>query len=759
MIKKFLKSFLSINPTSITIGLTFIVLILFGFGIAIFELIELKTYDLRFRARGIKQPSPEIILAVIDEKSLDIEGRWPWPRSKIAKFIDILSQDGAKVIGFDIGFIEPDENSRLQLLNQLEQTIEKLQIKEERLTTFLQESKTEADNDLVLAEAIKRSNARIVLGYWFYMEQAFLNYEIKQDEIDRQLRLIDNSRYPITLKKPDVYIDPFITAYAPEANLEILSAAAKSSGYLNHVPDLDGDSRDGIVRSFSLILKCGQEIYAPLSIQCIWNYLDQPQLMVKVASYGIDIQMGDRLIPTDERGRVLLNFLGPEKTFPYYSISDILQNNFPKGTFANKIVITGATALGLGDTVNTPFSSTAEYPGPEVHATIIDNILKNDYLYKPQWTKIYDVMAIVILGLLTGFIIQRLGALKGVLFAAGLFIIHILAARWFFIHLHLWVNIVYPLLALSLIYTSLTLYRYITEERERKKIRGAFSYYVSSSVVNEMLKSPDKLKLGGDKKDLSVLFSDIRGFTTISEGMTPEDLVHLLNEYLTVMTDIVFKYDGTLDKYIGDALMAVYGAPLDQTDHPIRACHSALDMMKGLKQLNEKWIQEGKNPLDIGIGINTGMMMVGNMGSDQRFDYTVMGDAVNLGSRLEGANKAYKTNILISDTTYERVKNEFVCMELDSVRVKGKIRPVKVFQLMGRAGEVSAEIREAMKYFHKGLWLYKKQKWDEAISAFEIVTAMDGSNYAAKLYIARSNNLKLNPPPPDWDGVFTMQTK
>jgi adenylate cyclase len=225
------------------------------------------------------------------------------------------------------------------------------------------------------------------------------------------------------------------------------------------------------------------------------------------------------------------------------------------------------------------------------------------------------------------------------------------------------------------------------------------------------------------------------------------------------MTDIVFKYDGTLDKYIGDALMAVYGAPLDQTDHPTRACHSALDMMKGLKQLNEKWIQEGKNPLDIGIGINTGMMMVGNMGSDQRFDYTVMGDAVNLGSRLEGANKAYKTHILISDATYERVKNEFVCMELDSVRVKGKIRPVKVFQLMGRTGEVSAEIREAIKYFHKGLWLYKKQKWDEAISAFEIVTAMDGSNYAAKLYIARSNNLKSNPPPQDWDGVFTMQTK
>ncbi|MDY6972717.1 MAG: adenylate/guanylate cyclase domain-containing protein, partial [Thermodesulfobacteriota bacterium] len=343
-------------------------------------------------------------------------------------------------------------------------------------------------------------------------------------------------------------------------------------------------------------------------------------------------------------------------------------------------------------------------------------------------------------------------------FASGLFIILILMSRWLFISSGILFNIVYPLLALSLIYTSLTVFHYLTEERERKKIKGAFSYYVSSSVVNEMLKNPDQLKLGGDKKDLSVLFSDIRGFTTISEGLAPEDLVHLLNEYLTVMTDVVFKYDGTLDKYMGDAIMAIYGAPLNQQDHPSRACHSALEMMEKLNKLNKKWIREGKPPMDIGIGINTDMMMVGNMGSDQRFDYTVMGDAVNLGSRLEGINKNYRTNILISESTYERVKDEFVCMEVDRVRVKGKTLPVNIYQLLAY-NQLPETRGQAISLFHQGLELYRRQKWDEAIRVFQGVVDIDKGVGVAEVYIQRSRDLKANPPSPNWDGVFIMTTK
>jgi len=281
---------------------------------------------------------------------------------------------------------------------------------------------------------------------------------------------------------------------------------------------------------------------------------------------------------------------------------------------------------------------------------------------------------------------------------------------------------------------------------------------VSTSVVNEILRHPEQLKLGGDKKELTVLFSDIRGFTSISEGLSPEELVHLLNEYLTVMTDIVFKHEGTLDKYMGDAIMAIYGAPFEQEDHAARACLSALEMMEALKLLNKKWMGEGKPPLDIGIGINTGLMMVGNMGSEQLFDYTVMGDAVNLGSRLESANKSYRTNILISESTYEEVREEFVCMEVDSVRVKGKNLPVKIYQLLGHR-KVPEQLSKAVSYFEEGLKSYKERRWQEAIGNFKLVKKLDGDLQVADLYIQRCLDLIANPPPPDWDGVFTMTTK
>ena len=757
--KKSFKAIFSLNPISITAFIIILILTLFFIGLSIFDTIELKTYDLRFRSRGLKKPSSKVVMAVIDEKSLDNEGRWPWPRKKIAKMLDILSEDGAKVIGFDIGFLEPDENSTLKFIEDFEQKIKSLPIKNKSLNQYIQKRKAEADNDVILANTIKRLKAKIVLGHFFHMSRTILEYKLPEEKIEKQLELIANSRYPIIqYEKQGLSVSSFLdrlTAYVPESNLEILSRAAPSSGFFNMEPDADG-----IIRLAWLMVKCGDDLYSPMAIQCVWQYLDKPQMIVKVAIYGIEgVRIGDTFIPTDESGRMMINYLGPERTFDHYSITDILNNNFPKGTFKDKIVLVGATAIGLGDIRNTPFSSTGEYAGIEVHANVIDNILTKSFLHKPTWSNIYDIFTIIILGLLIGIVLPRLSAIKGILFTIALFVLHILISRWFFNQFGFLVNIVYPLLTIILIYTSLTLFYYITEERERKKIRGAFSYYVSSSVVNEMLKSPERLKLGGDKKDLSVLFSDIRGFTTISEGLTPEELVHLLNEYLTVMTDIVFKYDGTLDKYIGDALMAVYGAPLDQPDHPVKACQSALDMMDGLKALNEKWILEGKKPLDIGIGINTGPMMVGNMGSEQRFDYTVMGDAVNLGSRLEGANKSYKTHILISDATYQRVKDEFDCMELDSVRVKGKSLPVSIYQLIGEKGYIPKESLETIDYFHRGLRFYREQKWDKAIETFRKVFIMDNSIYAARLYIDRAKELKANPPGADWDGVFTMTTK
>ena len=749
---KTVRSLTTINPLSITIYLTLLIVVVFFIGPSFLEVVELKTLDLRFKSRGFMQANDAIVLAVIDEKSLDEEGRWPWPRSKIARLVDYLSDDEAKVIGFDIGFLEPDENN-LSFIQQLESKLGSLRLNNKELERFLSESKMLADNDRILAHSIKQSKAKVILGYFLHMDQKSLGYEIESQVIDNRIAQISISKYPVVqFPEEDANIALLIDAYSPEVNIPILNQSADSSGYFNMIPDLDG-----AVRWIPLMIKCKQEILSPLSIQCVWHYLDRPPLILKMASYGVQgIQMGDTFIPTDETGQMMINYLGPPKTFTHYPITDIINNRIPKGTFKNKMVLVGTTALGIYDMRNTPFSLV--YPGLEVHATIIDNTLAQNFLIRPDWIKILDVLAIILMGVVTGLIIPRLNAVKGILFAICLFIAHILLSRLFFVNYGLWFNITYPLAALIVLYVSHTIYKYVTEERERKKIKGAFTYYVSSSVVNEMLKHPEKLKLGGERKELTVLFSDIKGFTTIAEGLTPEELVNLLNEYLTVMTDVVFKYDGTLDKYIGDAIMAVYGAPLDLPDHPFKACRSALEMIKELQKLNEKWIGEGRQAFDIRIGINTGPMMVGNMGSKQRFDFTAMGDSVNLGSRLEGANKSYKTDIIIGELTYERVKNEFVCMELDSVRVKGKKKPVKIYSLVGVKD--IPEIPEAIvNQFNEAVTVYKERKWDEAIQIFENIAGVDPDLYAAQLYIERCNNFKKRPPPPDWDGVYVMTSK
>ena len=301
-------------------------------------------------------------------------------------------------------------------------------------------------------------------------------------------------------------------------------------------------------------------------------------LSLNLAGYGVEnIKVGNIIIPTDESGRLLINYLGPAKTFPHYSIADIIDGKIPEENIRNKIVLVGATAMGIYDLRVTPFGTV--YPGVEIHATVIDNILHHNFLRHSSVTKFIDLCAIILFGLLMGLIIPRLRAVTGVICAFLIIGVFITVNMIVFSRFNTWLNLIYPVLTMMIIYLGITVYRYITEEREKKKIRGAFQYYLTASVINEMLKDPSKLKLGGDKKDLSVLFSDIRGFTTISEKLTPEELVHLLNEYLTAMTDIVFKYDGLLDKYMGDAIMAVYGAPLDQPDHPLRACRTALDMM------------------------------------------------------------------------------------------------------------------------------------------------------------------------------------
>ena len=754
MIKK-LKLFITVNPLSLTFYSMLMVFVLFMIGFPIFELIELKTYDLRFLMRGQKKPANAVVMAVIDEKSLDKEGRWPWPRAKIADLIDILNKDEAKVIGFDIGFLEPDENSNLKLINQFENQISTLNIKNNKLFDFIKTGKAKADNDLALAKAIKNSSAAVVLGYFFHTSKAGLGYEISSEEINRRLSQIDPSKYPVIIfedQKPEN--SPFLNAYAPETNLELLTKVSDASGYFNTIPD-----RDGVLRWAPLIIQCGENIFPPLPMQCVSHYLDKPQLMVKVVIYGVEgIQMGKQFIPTDEYGRILINYLGPPKTFPNISITDILHDKFQKGTFKDKIVLVGATAEGIYDLRNTPFSPV--HPGMEVHANIIDNILTGDYLKIPKRADVYNLISIIIIGSLIGFVIPRLDALKSAIFAVIIFSAFILIVCWLFIYYGIWLNMVYPLLALSCVYISITIFRYFTEEKQRKEIKSAFSRYAPSNVVNEISHNPDQLKLGGEEREISVLFCDLAGFTKYSEIYEPNAMIQIISEYFNEMTEQVFAFEGLLKEYVGDELMAIFGAPLEQKDHAKRACLTALAMRERLQAMRPVWEGKGRPSLRARTGINSGTMLVGNVGSKYRFSYGALGDHVNLGSRLEGINKIYGTKILIGENTAKLVEGSFLLREIDFVRVKGKEKPVRIYELLGLLDtDLPEKTQSAYNYYAEGLEAYRSQRWSDAIELFEKGQALYQGDKTFEVMSLRCRINQRQPPQPDWDGAFRERRK
>lgn len=745
-----IKKIFSVSPLKITILVISLSLVMYIVKVPFFHFMELKALDLNFMARGVRAPGGETVIAAIDEKSLAELGRWPWPRTTIARLIDTLNEYGVKSIGFDVVFAEPDENSSLKDLKELSIKIDDIGLKDPALLKFLDEKKEEADTDLALARSIKRAG-NVTLGYFFYVSKKDVEH-LSEKDIESSEEYISGSKYDIVQMRGKLDEYAVINAYSAAPNVKLLTDAANASGYFNSFSDIDGTNRWS-----PLVIRFRDNFYPPLSVSVLKQYMGGSMLSLKIADYGVEgIRIGDIEIPTDETGRILLNFLGPERTFPNYSITDIIHNRLAPGLLKDKIVLVGATATGVYDLRVTPFSTA--YPGIGIHATVIDNILHQNFIRRPGWTSLIDVFIIILVGSIMGIIISRSRAISGFLLGMVLIAAWTLINRFVFSSYNLWLSAIYPLFTILAVYIGITIYRYVTEEREKKKIKGAFQYYLTASVINEMLKDPSKLKLGGDKKNLSVLFSDIRGFTTVSEKMTPEELVHLLNEYLTAMTDVVFKYDGLLDKYMGDAIMAVFGAPLDLPDHPKRACMTAIGMMEELKKLQEKWQDEGRPVLDIGIGINTGDMVVGNMGSEMRFDYTVMGDSVNLGARLEGINKEYGTNIVISEFTYESVKDTLLCRELDSVRVKGKTLPVKIYELLGERKD-SEKLNGFVSVFEEGLAKYRQCRWDEAISCFKKAAEIRSGDPPSELYINRCRELKENPPESGWDCVYTMTKK
>jgi len=713
------------------------------------SILELKTLDARFLSRGKIPTSNQVVLVTIDEKSLDELGRWPWTRVRMAQVLDALVKAEVKVVGFDIVWAEPDENSQLKVLTEIKQKLTELKVANPNLERYIAKALQEADSDRILADSLARSQ-RAVLGYFFHFSPR--ESSGGQEGPAKEMPPLTSFNL-VKFTSEEAARVPVFEAVHAEVNIPVISQAAEGAGYFNIFPD-----PDGTVRWAPLVIKYQDRFYSSLSLAVLQKFQDNSPLALRIAEYGVDqVRLGKVSIPANEEGRLLINYRGPQKTFPHYSATDVIHGRVPEKAFQGKIALVGATAIGIYDMRVTPFEHV--YPGLEIHANVIDSILQNQFLYRPNWATLVDILVIAVVGLILGGLLPRFKAHWGALVGGALFLSVLALGQYLFETQGVWMNLTYPSLNLVFIYLGVTGYRYMTEEKEKKRIRGAFQYYLTASVVEEMLRNPDKLKLGGEKKDLTVLFSDIRGFTSISERMTPDGLVKFLNEYLTKMTDVVFKYDGLLDKYIGDAVMAVWGAPLDQPDHARRACLTALDMLDELHRLQKKWSAEGLPVLNIGIGVNAGPMVVGNMGSDRRFNYTVMGDSVNTGSRLEGLNKVYGTNIIVSQTTLEKVQEEFIARELDLVRVKGKGQPVKIFELLSLVKTASTDQRALADGFHAALAEYRKRNWDKALEAFQKVLAQFPHDGPAKLYLERSETLSKNPPPADWDGVYTMTTK
>jgi adenylate cyclase len=747
-----MKKLLKLSPFKLSILITAAGIAAYMIGIPFLDLMELKTLDLRFRSRGTSDPAPQVVLAVIDEKSINTEGKWVWPRSKMAKLIDKLSDAGARVAAFDIGFLEPDDQRVVNAISKIQANIGQFGVTDDRMQAYLDDLKLRSDEDRLLARAIENAKAKVVLGYFFHVGQMDLSH-VDEETIRTHEENIATSSYKFArFASPEAQQAPLIAATLPQSNITTIATATPFAGYFNMFPD-----PDGVVRWIPAVIKFKDSLFAPLSMMTASAYLDEP-LSVTVADFGVEsIDLGSQSVPTDEFGRVLINYHGPEKTFPHISITDILNDNVPAEMLADKIVMIGATAVGIYDLRVTPFGSV--FPGLEIHANVVSSVLQNRYIIHPAWGAIFDLIAIITAGLVLGFVLARTGVIAGGLTAFSLGTVFILFCQYVFSSQGLVLNLVYPVTVLILTYTAITGYKYLSESHQKKFIKDAFSSYLAPTVVKQLIDSPETLSLGGEERTITAFFSDVQGFTSISEQLTPSELVELLNEFLTEMTDVILAHEGTVDKFEGDAIIAFFGAPNYLENQAEVACMACIDMQARLEKLRLRWREEGRPELHMRIGLCTGPAVVGNMGSKSRMDYTMMGDTVNTAARLEGVNKAYGIYTLISDSTRHDAGDSIVTREIDSINVVGKAVPITVYQILGYQGSTDPKLLEVAETYHKGLYAYRNQEWNRAIIQFNAALDIVPEDGPSRTMLARCNAFKKTPPPKNWNGAYTMTSK
>ncbi len=747
-----MQRFLTPSPFKIGLLCTLLMSFLVVFDPGFLQVFELKMLDQRFVNRGELKPGSEVVIAVIDEKSQDILGRWPWDRAVLAKLVDRLVEGGAWAIGFDMVFSETGDDAHQKAVRLVQQA---MKLDQETIKIFkgVLEQKT---GDQLFAESIERAN-NVVLGFFFHDSREDVVH-LSSKKIKAGLQEIIPSSFQNVEIKPGANIKKVFESPAVEPNLPMFAEASEGWGYFNLSPD-----PDGIMRHYPLILRVGKHHYAPMFLKVLELFLES-KLGMRLGPEGVEnINIGEEIekIPVDEYGRFLINYYGGAKLFPHIPIVDIIEGKVPRSELEDRIVLVGATGKGIFDLRATPFEGV--YPGVEINATVIDNILQNNFLVKPPSYMFTTFVFIFAIGLVLSFVLSRTKAVIGFLVTALFFVAYYFFNQKLF-NEGQWFNLVYPSIQIIAVYTSITAYNYFTETKQKVFINDAFGQYLSPAVIDRLIDNPDLLKLGGTQKRLTAFFSDVARFSTISENLTPMQLVDLLNEYLTAMTNIILEYEGTVDKYEGDAIIAFFGAPLDYADHAARGCLVSLAMQKKLVQMREQWREQGKDELHVRIGLNTGSMIIGNMGSNFRMDYTMMGDSVNLASRLEGVNKAYGTSIMISQFTYQDVQDIIEVRELDKIRVVGKVAPVTIYEVLEKKGELSEEWQKLLPLFGEGLEYYRGKEWEKALEKFHQSLAILPEDGPSEVFIHRCEEFqreaaKGNTLPLDWDGVYQMQSK
>lgn len=702
-------------------------------------------YDLRLRSTAANTVNPNIVIIDIDEESLAKEGRWPWRRDKLAYLVDILfDYYNVKLLGFDVVFSEPDTSGGVELLEKLASG--PLQ-KDADFLSALKTMRSQLSYDDMFAKSLE--NRPVILSY-------FTSPKIEKTPevgaLPTPLAATDQLPFSSLLYKEKSYA----------GNLPKLQTAAMSGGFFSN-PNID---EDGVYRRLPLLINYNDQLYEALSLALYRALLGMPEVkFITAEGYGNSEINAPRLegldiegfqIPVDQSGTLLVPYRGRQGSFPYVSATDVLNGVTDVEKLKDKIVIVGTSAAGLLDLRVTPVQKL--YTGVEIHANILSGLLEQTIKSRPSnmlWTELAELLLISLLAI---FVFPRLPVFLSAVIFSVLLISEIAFNFYCWVMLNIDTILASPIILLTALYGIQIFFGFFFESQKKKQLGNMFGQYIPPELVEQMSQSDEEFSLKGESREMTVLFSDVRGFTTISEGMEPQELCDLINDILTPVTRVIHEHKGTIDKYIGDAIMAFWGAPMHNPQHATYAVRAGLAILQALKTIQKDFKAKGWPEVDIGIGLNTGTMSVGNMGSQFRIAYTIMGDAVNLGSRLEGLTKQYGVKMIVSESTLLAAP-EFTYRELDKVRVKGKHKPITIYEPLGVIADISSEQLQIIDLLNQGLHGYRQQQWAAAQIIFEQLAEQNPHDKLYSIYLERIAYYLESPPETDWDGAFTHTSK